>query len=141
MTDYTEVFKEISAIRKGLREPIKHMPKYNRYLVGDDIQKQLLNIKVSVSLVYNYPIGGVVRPNRIYCSNRAVGKLFSKAATKFPEYNKENIEDFISSMNSYLGLMKHYKTYKIRKKFIKKYIKSWLPHIVVSKNYYKINKR
>lgn len=86
-------------------------------------------------------IGGVVRPNRIYCSNRAVGKLFSKAATKFPEYSKEDIEDFISSMNSYLGLMKHYKTYKIRKKFIKKYIKSWLPHIVVGKNYYKINKR
>ncbi|HQQ24619.1 MAG TPA: hypothetical protein PLH15_12350 [Spirochaetota bacterium] len=31
----------------------------------------------------------------------------------------------MSSMNSYLGIMKHYKTYTLRKNIISKYISAW----------------
>lgn len=94
MTDYTEVFKEISAIRKGLREPIKHMPKYNRYLVGDDIQKQLLNIKVSVSLVYNYP-------NRFSYPEEVLIKDLCTLAALLDEC----IEDSVLAMHGYYNII------------------------------------
>lgn len=32
--------------------------------------------------------------------------------------SKKDNEKFLASMNSYLGLMKHYKTYKLRKKML-----------------------
>jgi len=38
---------------------------------------------------------------------------------------KEEKEYFQSSMNSYLGIMKHYKTYALRKRMIFKYLSAW----------------
>jgi RNA-directed DNA polymerase len=32
---------------------------------------------------------------------------------------------FLSSMNAYLGLMKHYKTYRLRKKMVFKLLSGW----------------
>lgn len=49
--DYQSIFKEVADIKKKLRKPIKHMPKYDRYLYGDQIQELLLTIKVSVKLM------------------------------------------------------------------------------------------
>lgn len=94
MIDYTEVFKEISAIRKALREPIKHMPKYDRYLVGDNIQKQLLNIKVTVSLAYNYP-------DRFGYPDNALIRDLCVLAT----YLDECIEDNILEMHGYYNII------------------------------------
>lgn len=59
--------------------------------------------------------------------------------SKYSEYKRENLEKFVSSINSYLGLMRHYKSYKIRKGFIKKHIKDWIPHVLIGKNYQKVN--
>ena len=84
-------------------------------------------------------IGGVIRPHRIYCGNRAVGKLYNRISTRFPVFNQQDLQDFMSSMNSYLGLMRHYKTYKIRREVLKNHIKSWLPYIIIGKNYLKVN--
>jgi len=40
--------------------------------------------------------------------------------------NKQNtINAFLSSMNSYLGIMKHYKTYKLRKMMLFKNLSGW----------------
>lgn len=36
--------------------------------------------------------------------------------------------------------MKYYKSYKVRKKFILNNMDEWIPHIVIGKNYQKINK-
>lgn len=58
-------------------------------------------------------IGAIVKPNRIYCSNRSIAKFYSKI---------KNIkivdERTIATINSYLGLMGHYCTYHIRKRLI-----------------------
>jgi len=39
--------------------------------------------------------------------------------------NKEELDSFLSSMNSYLGIMKHYQTYKMRKKMLFKHLSVW----------------
>ena len=69
-------------------------------------------------------IGAVVKPGREYIANRTKGNFFeaiakfNQAADEDDNYIKENAEHFVSSINSYLGFMKHYSTYKIRRKMI-----------------------
>ncbi len=40
--------------------------------------------------------------------------------------SREEQQQFLSFMNSYLGIMKHYKTYKLRKRMLFKYLSGWL---------------
>ena len=58
-------------------------------------------------------IGAIVKPNRIYCSNRSIAKFYSK----IKDINIVD-EHTIATINSYLGLMGHYCTYHIRKRLI-----------------------
>ena len=68
-------------------------------------------------------IGGIVKPNRTYVSNRTVGNLkqflFNLNST-FEEdcINKETINRIVNTFNSYMGFMKHHKSYNIRRKII-----------------------
>lgn len=68
-------------------------------------------------------LGTVIKPDRIYIGNRTKGNFYA-AIQKQNELIRQNKPDkaaqsnFLSSMNSYLGMMKHYKTYKIRKKML-----------------------
>jgi len=86
-------------------------------------------------------IGAVIKPHRIYCGGRAISKLFEKVAAEYPQYQEGKLQDFVSSINSYMGLMGHYKSYKIRKRFLKTHIKSWLPHVTLGEKYLKVNVR
>jgi len=68
-------------------------------------------------------LGVVIKPHRIYIANRTKGSFFKaiEQQNRVTKDNKPNInekEEFRSSMNSYLGIMKHYKTYKLRKKML-----------------------
>src|SRR5690554_7786978 len=48
-------------------------------------------------------------------------------------HTKEDKAAFLSSMNSYLGIMKHYKSYKLRKRMIfKKLSAYWFNHVYLS---------
>ena len=68
-------------------------------------------------------IGAVVKPGRIYIGNRTKGNLYQKLreynlmAKNNPNY-AEHAEHFVASINSYLGFMIHYSSYKIRHKMI-----------------------
>lgn len=69
-------------------------------------------------------IGGVIKPNRIYISNKTKNKLFKmlRMTQEYIENNDITIEEFdywFNSMNSYLGLMSHFATFNIRKKCLK----------------------
>ena len=56
--------------------------------------------------------------------------------------SKTQKDTFLSSVNSYLGIMKHYQTYKIRKKILKKYLSGyWLNHFYISSGYQKLVKK
>jgi len=68
-------------------------------------------------------LGAVIKPNRIYIGNRTKGnfyqaiKIINKIADQYKP-DKSEIKSFQSSINSYLGIMKHYKTFIIRKKML-----------------------
>ena len=75
-------------------------------------------------------LGTVILPNRIYIANRTKGNFY-QAIEKQNEIardhkpTKEEQATFQSSMNSYLGIMKHYKTYKLRKEMLFKNLSGW----------------
>ncbi len=69
-------------------------------------------------------LGNVIMPNRIYTRNRTIGNFYNSIAKwnilirKNKKLTREELSKFQSSINSYLGIMKHYKTYKIRKQML-----------------------
>ncbi len=75
-------------------------------------------------------IGVVIKPNRQYIGNRTKGNLYrtihhyNKLSAENSYYAQENSEKFVSSVNSYLGFMIHYCTYKIRRKILENKISS-----------------
>lgn len=68
-------------------------------------------------------VGGVVKPGRMYISNRTVGYFYDTLArynrlAQEPGYVETHGEEFVTSVNSYLGQMKHFATYNIRKRLL-----------------------
>ena len=71
-------------------------------------------------------LGVIIKPHRTYIGNRTKGNLY-KTIKQWNTYT-ENLQNtelefvellrFTSSINSYLGCMKHYATYKLRKEII-----------------------
>ena len=83
-------------------------------------------------------LGTVIKPNRIYIANRTKGNFYNaiEKQNKVIQEHKPTKEDkaaFLSSMNSYLGIMKHYKSYKLRKRMIFKRLSGyWFNHVYLS---------
>ena len=83
-------------------------------------------------------LGTVIKPNRIYIANRTKGNFYNaiEKQNKIIQDHKPTKEDkasFLSSMNSYLGIMKHYKSYKLRKRMIFKRLSGyWFNHVFLS---------
>ncbi len=80
-------------------------------------------------------LGTVIKTNRIYIANRTKGNFY-RAIQKQNELiqhrkpAKEDLDHFISSLNSYLGILKHFKTFRIRKRVISQQLsKNWLEHV------------
>jgi len=75
-------------------------------------------------------LGTVIKPNRIYIANRTKGNFYSaiqkqNAVVQNKKPTRAEQHQFLSSMNSYLGIMKHYKTYRLRKKMLFKNLSGW----------------
>jgi len=92
-------------------------------------------------------IGGFIKPNRIYVSKRTKGNFYNAIhyQNKLLEHtiNPNNAEKqlFLSSMNSYLGILGHYKSYKLRKLYVSERLsKKWLTHFSVNNSFTKFNK-
>jgi len=83
-------------------------------------------------------LGTVIKPNRIYIANRTKGNFYNaiEKQNKIIQDHKPTKEEkaaFLSSMNSYLGIMKHYKSYKLRKRMIFKRLSGyWFNHVYLS---------
>jgi hypothetical protein len=82
-------------------------------------------------------LGCFIKPSHIVINHRTL-KNFKKMLFNYnkmvidhkPDKNERNA--FISSVNSYLGILRHYKTYRQRQHIIKKYISSfWYKHITI----------
>lgn len=75
-------------------------------------------------------LGTVIKPHRIYIANRTKGNFYSaikelNEIVKDHKPAKEDNQIFLSRMNSYLGIMKHYRTYKLRKEILQKNLSGW----------------
>ncbi len=91
-------------------------------------------------------LGVIIKPHRIYIKNRTKGNFYRKIKfwndfwQKTEKVKREEFNEFISNINSYLGLMRHYQTYKLRKKLIEKNISSLLkPYINIADDFNKIS--
>ena len=70
-------------------------------------------------------IGAVILPNRTYIANRTKGNFYNtiqkqNKIVQNRKPTKDEQEALLSSLNSYLGLMKHYQSFKLRKQMISK---------------------
>lgn len=84
-------------------------------------------------------LGVVIKINRSYIGNRTKGNFF-QAVYRYnqlilhKEADKIDVVKFIATMNSYLGLLKHYNTYNIKKKILYKISKSWYKSLYLDVN-------
>lgn len=74
-------------------------------------------------------LGVFIKPRRIYIGSRTKGNFYEaiekqNLIARDHKPAKLEKEKFLSSMNSYLGIMKHYKTYDLRKKMISQNLSS-----------------
>lgn len=82
-------------------------------------------------------LGTFIKPNYTVCSRR-VKNNFVDCLKKYAnlanvhKLSKEEKQKCLSSINSYLGIMSHYKTYRFRIKQIIRYFEKWL------KKYYRV---
>ena len=75
-------------------------------------------------------LGVVIKPNRIYIANRTKGNFYDaiekqNTIARDHKPKQEEQKAFLSSMNSYLGIMKHYKSYKLRKEMVFNNLSGW----------------
>lgn len=75
-------------------------------------------------------LGAIIKPHRIYIASRTKGNFYNaiekqNKIARNHKPTKEEQQAFLSSINSYLGIMKHYKTYKLRKQMIFKNLSGW----------------
>lgn len=81
--------------------------------------------------------GSIIKGDRMYSTNRTVSH-FIQTIYEFNQLAKEDqnnvylyIKDFISSMNSYLGYFRQFKSYAIRRKYIKLISQEWFKVIYI----------
>jgi RNA-directed DNA polymerase len=90
-------------------------------------------------------LGAIIKPGRVYAGKRVVGNFRQSIQTenlKLTTGNKsENITQTIQLVNSYLGLMRNYRSYTIRKEIILGIHPDILSEIVITKRYGMLKRR
>ncbi len=86
-------------------------------------------------------LGTFIKPHRIYIANRTKSNFFEaiqkqNLLARDHKPTQEEKREFLSSMNSYLGIMKHYKTYNSRKHLILKNLSGWWWNYIALKGGY-----
>ena len=84
-------------------------------------------------------VGAVIKPHRIYVHNRTV----YNAQMAVDRFNKmaptvDNLEKLRASLNSYLGFMKNFATFNIRKCLCDRLNEKWMECITIPDDYSKI---
>lgn len=90
--------------------------------------------------------GAVSKRQRLYAGNRTVENFIS-AVENYKPPDKKNIsvlceEDlplFVGRINSYLGFLRHYNSYGIRRKVLRKVNKGWWKYIYISDHHRKVS--
>lgn len=90
-------------------------------------------------------LGTIIKPYRIYIRNQTKGNFYKKIQywndflEKKHELTKESFGQFLASMNSYLGIIGQYSTYKLREKMLNKNLSPLFEdYVSVENNYAKL---
>lgn len=91
-------------------------------------------------------LGMMIKPNFIKSGKRLSGNFYNAIQKKneiiknhYPNYNER--QQFMSSINSYLGILSHYNTYQLRQVFLKRYLNpKWWDWFRAQKDFKKIIK-
>ena len=128
---YGRYVDDFILIHKDKDYLISLIPKIRGYLINQ------LNLELHPNKIYlqHYSkgvkyLGAVIKPHRKYIANRTKGNFYEaiekqNQIARHHKPSREEQEKCLSSMNSYLGLIKHYKTYKLRKRMIFAKLSGW----------------
>lgn len=98
-------------------------------------------------------LGAMIKPNRIYISNRTKGNFYhaiqkQNAVVRHGKPNQNEKDAFLCTMNSYLGILNPgsknkngsglYKTYRLRKRIINRHLSGWWCNLVKIPGYRKV---
>jgi hypothetical protein len=90
-------------------------------------------------------LGTIIKPYRIYIRNQTKGSFYKKIQywndfmEREHEFTKESLNQFLASMNSYLGIVGQHSTYKLRKKMLNENLSlRFGDYINVKNNYAKL---
>ncbi len=82
-------------------------------------------------------LGAVIKPGRVYVGKRTKGNFHNSIIThnaaavgRVPSRAEQ--QAFLASMNSYLGLLRHYDTRRLRYSILAKYVKGWWSYAEVT---------
>ena len=136
---YVDDFLIFDTDKEKLKKSIKLIREFCRVELMLDLHPNkiyLQNCKHGVNF-----IGAVIMPNRIYCGNRTIGQFYNKLYSIYRTPNKNDVENFVSSVNSYLGYMKHYSSYNKRKEILIKsgLLEAWKEYITINDDLLKIS--
>jgi hypothetical protein len=163
----SQIFANLYFAEFDLRMYQKYGDNYGRYVddfycisYKEDLMKdkpllkyelKKLNLELHPSKFYLQPvskgakfIGTVSLPGRFYVSNRTVGNFWQKISyfnhmiDKDPTVSFRKRQDFIASMNSYLGYLKHEDAFNIICRNLKLIDKRWFECTYIDKTMYKI---
>jgi len=76
-------------------------------------------------------LGALIKPQRIYSGQRLKGNFYAAITAQnrlirnHRPPSQEEQATFLSSMNSYLGLLRHYNSYRLRKNMVYKNLSPW----------------
>ena len=108
-----------------------------------DFTRENLGLKVSEDKFYFQPtshgakfLGSMLMPGRSYCGNRVRGEL---EKTLYQDDSTDPI--YLSRVNSYLGLMKHYSSFNVRRELLEETRSLWEKDYIVDPHYTKLVKR
>ena len=81
--------------------------------------------------------GAVIKPHRSYIGNRTVANFYGKIHY-FNHIAEDNmdilpyVETFVNSINSYLGFLKHHKSWNIRRRTLRQVSPKWRKFVMVT---------
>lgn len=128
---YGRYVDDLIIIHQNKKYLLDLIPKINNYLDSN------LSLKLHPHKIYiqhfskgvNY-LGAIIKPHRIYSGRRVRGNFY-QAIQKHNQVirdhrpNPKEMQNYLSSMNSYLGILRHSKSYQFTRKVIKKEISAW----------------
>ena len=124
---YVDDYYVLASTKECIIEHVNDMDKYLRTVLKVHLHPDKIYIqdyRKGVKFV-----GSVVKRNRMYIGNQTVSGMYDKIRFFNENICKEEVEHLMQSLNSYLGFLKHYKTYNIKKKMMTLIDPKWYNYI------------